>query len=493
MLNQVIFEETLIRITHRTEVLTTNKDTKGTLTADTLTWLENGEKHSLPLDDMVGAFIAEEQAKNEMAPFVVNAYPLITSKFSKKRKRVLREYKFACPDTEARSSWIEAIHNTLQGVPVDGKQTAAPRRLQILLNPMSGRKRARSIFQQVRPLFEKSYLHFTVTETTGAGHAQDIIQKMSLEEVDALVVVGGDGTIYEAINGLMGREDWKTAILTPIGAIPAGTSNGLCKTLLDISGEPYDPISAAFLIAKGKERPLDIVMTEQDGCRYYSVLSLSWAFVSDVDIESDRLRYLGSLKNDIYALMRIWSLRTYRGKFSFLPALDCNLLTQKECKPFDEMLDVRMEESEKKPETGSMDSVAKDQDEPEVSWLPQLNQPIPQDSGWQVIEDEFVVFWAMNVAWAADDIKAAPHAHLSDGTMDVLVLRQGISKWQLLCALLSSSNGNHISLPYVEYYKVRCFRLEPLTSQGILAVDGEQVDYSLVQMKVLRGLARILS
>ena len=347
------------------------------------------------------------------------------------------------------------------------KETAAPSRLHVLLNPMSGKRKARSIFQQVRPLLEKSYPQLRVTETTASGHAQKIVQDMDLSEVAGLVAIGGDGTIYEAINGLMSRADWQTAIKTPIGVIPAGTGNGLVKTLLEISGQAYDPIGAAFLIARGQQRPLDLVMIEQEGRRYYSALSLSWAFISDVDIESDRLRFLGSLKNDIYALLRIWNLRTYPGRFSFFPASEP---ARQVCKPF---LECSCCSSE-------------------MAALSDL-QPIAQDGRWQVLEGEFVVFWAMNVAWAAHNLKAAPHAHLSDGAIDVLVVRRGISKWQLLSAFLSSAKGGHICSPHVDYYKVRSFRLEPLTSRGILAVDGERVNYSPVQVQVLRGLARVFS
>ncbi|MGH2415372.1 MAG: hypothetical protein ACRDEA_17120, partial [Microcystaceae cyanobacterium] len=249
--------------------------------------------------------------------------------------------------------------------------------------------------------------------------------------------------------------------------IPAGTGNGLCKTILDISDEPYDPMSAAFLIAKGKTRPLDLILTQQNNSRYYSFLSLSWAFVSDVDIESNKLRFLGSLRNDIYALMRILSLRTYQGRLSFLPVANWKPSLETDCKPFDDC-----------PICSSLPHL------PHLSHLP----PHPSS---QTIEDEFIVFWAMNVSWASHSIKAAPHAHFSDGAMDLLIVRKGISKWQLLCAFLRTGNGEHVNLPYVEYYKVRSFRLQPLTKRGILAVDGEQVDYAPIQMEVLRGVARI--
>ncbi len=112
---------------------------------------------------------------------------------------------------------------------------------------------------------------------------------------------------------------------------------------------------------------------------------------------------------------------------------------------------------------------------------------------WQAIEDDFVLFWAMNISHATHDIKAAPQAHLSDGNMDVILVRRGISKLNLLLAFLKSAQGQHISLPGIEYYKVRRFRLEPKTCQGILAVDGEKVEYLPIQMEVKRGLARVMS
>ena len=145
--------------------------------------------------------------------------------------------------------------------------------------------------------------------------------------------------------------------------------------------------------------------------------------------------------------MRIISLRSYKGRFSFLPHSD---------------------------------------------WKHPLDQSKEWDGEWQVIEDEFILFWAMNTTWANHSMKAAPYAQLADGAMDVLLVRQGASRWELLSALLGCAKGEHIFLPCMEYYKVRCFRLEPLTDRGILAVDGEQVNYSPIEMKVIEGLARVM-
>ncbi|XP_066568884.1 sphingosine kinase 2 [Amia ocellicauda] len=53
--------------------------------------------------------------------------------------------------------------------------------------------------------------------------------------------------------------------------------------------------------------------------RLFSFLSVAWGFVSDVDIESERFRSLGSVRFTLGTLVRLASLRTYRGRLSYLP------------------------------------------------------------------------------------------------------------------------------------------------------------------------------
>lgn len=444
------FREELISFNDRAPLSRTKQQIAGILTGDRLIWLEKGEERVLPLADVVGASIPDTPKSLQEFSFVVSAYPLERlHPFSRKSRRTLREYKFSCPDLETRSRWVAAINNTLRGFPVD--TLVKPRHLQIFINPHSGKQKAEKIWQQVRLLLEKSQISFSVTTTTDKGETQALLRTLSLEKIDGLVAIGGDGTLYETIDGLMQRSDWKTAMAMPIGIIPAGTSNGLSKSLLEIAGEPYDALSAAFAIAKGKTQPLGLMLAKQDKRRYYSLLSLSWGFVSDVDIESDKWRYLGSLKNDLYALARMWHLRTYKGKFSFIPVPDWKTATRGEGIGGDRSA------------SGSSNC-----------------QPCEV-----MVEDEFVLLWAMNVPWAAHNMKATPYARLDDGAIDILVVRKGISRSQLLRAFLMLKKGEHIHLPYVEYYKVRAFRLEPLSDRGTLALDGEPIDYCPIEMEVL--------
>jgi sphingosine kinase len=419
----------------------------GFLTRDTLSWLQDGKTQGLALQDVVGVSEIEQGAK-PIACIVVYAYPVLKKdtldNALKKKQRALREYCFACPNLAVRSQWRQAINNTLSDQPIDAIDR--PRQLQIIINPTSGKNKAAQIFEQVRPLFDKSNLEYTVTKTSSAADTKSLVHSLDLANIDGLVIVGGDGTIHNTIAGIRSRPDWQKAIKTPLGIIPGGTGNGFCKTLLELSGEDYHPLNAAFLIAKGEQKACDLATVKQNNQQYHSFLSLAWGLISDADIESEKLKFLGSWRFDIYALILIVLLRTYRGKFSFIPHPDCNISPGK---------------------------------------------AISQQGGWKVIEAEFIFLWAMNVPWAAHDMNVTPHAQLSDGAMDVLIMRQGTSRLELLKALLRCGKGKHLDLPNMEYYKVLAFRLEPLTDKGILVVDGELVEYSPVEIEVVPKLLRV--
>ena len=435
MKNHVVFESKLGSYPEQANEL-------GILTKDFLFWQHEGIKQQLRLNDVVGTSLVNRGA-NDRATLMVLAYPKRqVGLLKKKTRRILQEYCFTCLDLATRSQWQLAINNTLLDKPVEA--VVKPRHLQVIINPTSGKKKAAQIFEAVRPLFDRSNLTYVVSQTKSLADTKNLVHNLNLFDIDGLVIVGGDGTIHDAIAGLMSRSDWEQAIKLPLGIIPGGTGNGLCKSLLELSGESYDPLNAAFLIIKGKQQSLDLATVKQHNLKYYSFLSLSWGLVSDVDIKSEKLKILGALRFDIYTLLLLGSLRTYRGRFSFIPHLDCKISSE---------------------------------------------QTIADRREWKVIEDEFIFIWGMNTAWAAHDMNVTPHAQINDGAMDVLVMRKEASRLEVLQALLRFGTGEHLDLPHMEYYKVTAFRLEPLTDKGILVVDGELVEYLPIEMEVIPRLA----
>lgn len=100
----------------------------------------------------------------------------------------------------------------------------------------------------------------------------------------------------------------------PIGIIPGGTADGLAKDLMAKSGESFGLEQACLLIIKGKTRMMDIVkiVTTSKPDPIYSFLSVAWCIVSDVDLESEKLRCLGDTRFTVWAILRVFKLRRYR-------------------------------------------------------------------------------------------------------------------------------------------------------------------------------------
>lgn len=110
--------------------------------------------------------------------------------------------------------------------------TGSNRSLMLVINPTAGKNRARdNLFMLIDYFFTHGY-HVTVFPTQAKGDACRYVAEYA-PQYDALVCVGGDGTLNEAVTGLMlcGPEERPR-----LGYIPAGTTNDFANTL-GISGD----------------------------------------------------------------------------------------------------------------------------------------------------------------------------------------------------------------------------------------------------------------
>ncbi|HVM02093.1 MAG TPA: diacylglycerol kinase family protein, partial [Acidimicrobiales bacterium] len=64
----------------------------------------------------------------------------------------------------------------------------------------------------------------TVAKTTARGHACDLAGEAAEDGVDAVVVLGGDGAVNEAANGLVGTS-------TALAPLPGGSTNVFARTI----------------------------------------------------------------------------------------------------------------------------------------------------------------------------------------------------------------------------------------------------------------------
>lgn len=87
--------------------------------------------------------------------------------------------------------------------------------ISVIFNPTAGGRRHRRL-QAVIALLQGSGCVVTLHPTTGQGDAESLAREV--KGGDVIVAAGGDGTINEVVNGLVGRD-------TPLALLPMGTAN----------------------------------------------------------------------------------------------------------------------------------------------------------------------------------------------------------------------------------------------------------------------------
>ena len=87
----------------------------------------------------------------------------------------------------------------------------------------------------------ESRVRLTVEHTNHRGHAVEIAEAAARDGVDLIIVHGGDGTVNEVVNGLLGRPGPLPLGHVPaVAVVPGGSANVFARTL----GIPNDPVDA---------------------------------------------------------------------------------------------------------------------------------------------------------------------------------------------------------------------------------------------------------
>jgi diacylglycerol kinase (ATP) len=110
----------------------------------------------------------------------------------------------------------------------------------IVFNPVAGRRRA-ALLWRVLDILVAHGVRVDLAETHCAGHAEALARDAAQRGERMVVAAGGDGTIAEVANGLMGSA-------ARLGIIPLGTANVLAHELR----LPFAPKSVAAALAFGR-------------------------------------------------------------------------------------------------------------------------------------------------------------------------------------------------------------------------------------------------
>ena len=121
--------------------------------------------------------------------------------------------------------------------------------VQFILNPTAGKGRTLKVLDKLTDYLKVRSVEYAVHFTQRAGHATEIARKLSQAPSD-LVVIGGDGTVSEVLNGIDRFEN------VALGIIPCGTGNDFAASANLPVMEPKD---AMELILSGTPRYTDFI------------------------------------------------------------------------------------------------------------------------------------------------------------------------------------------------------------------------------------------
>jgi diacylglycerol kinase (ATP) len=138
-------------------------------------------------------------------------------------------------------------------------RSSAPVRWLAILNPAAGRGRAARRWPALARALDRHGVAWELRTTAAAGDGERIAREARLAGQRHFLAVGGDGTLHEIANGLIGGERCVLAVA------PLGTGNDWARGL----NSPSEPGAIARMLAAGRLRRVDAGRIEytDDGAR----------------------------------------------------------------------------------------------------------------------------------------------------------------------------------------------------------------------------------
>jgi len=147
----------------------------------------------------------------------------------------------------------------------------------VILNPAANRGDMAHYREVVRNRTEREHAEYI--ETTRQGEAK-ILAGRAAEEGRPVVIVGGDGSIHEVVNGIL-----STGRRVPLGIVAAGTGNDYAWNTLQL---PHDPIEAIERAFTGRLVDADAGIVNKE----YFANSLSVGLDANIAVAAERMKTL---------------------------------------------------------------------------------------------------------------------------------------------------------------------------------------------------------
>lgn len=168
-------------------------------------------------------------------------------------------------------------------------------KVMLIINPSSGKGTGKKIQSGLEKALSASFDDVETRFTEGKGDAKKWAREASDEGYEAVVVVGGDGTVNEGISGIA-----ETDSTIKFGFIPLGTANDLARAL----GISLKPQEAAKDLANFKTRKIDIAkINDQYFCNVAAIGSIPTAVMETSSEDKSKFGFFAYVRDSMRAVL----------------------------------------------------------------------------------------------------------------------------------------------------------------------------------------------
>jgi YegS/Rv2252/BmrU family lipid kinase len=170
---------------------------------------------------------------------------------------------------------------------------------------VAGGGRARRLRAEIERELAARRIAFSLEQTEGPGHARELARAAAVRDASVIVAAGGDGTVHEVVNGLLGAAA-ELPRLPTLGVLPIGTGNDFVKAIHPRAARArtYRALDAALV------RRFDVGRAEWDGQIEYFVNGMGTGVDVEVVRRIGRLPPLPGVLR--YLIAAVQALRGFR-------------------------------------------------------------------------------------------------------------------------------------------------------------------------------------
>ena len=179
---------------------------------------------------------------------------------------------------------------------------------QLFINPAAGRWKGKKLASKIRNYLHQQGLTSKATFSRAPGDLIVRVKQACLEGCETVIIVGGDGSIYEAVNGIMLAEEAKHGLIehpasTKLGIIPVGTGNDFIKA----AKIPNDWKKACELLLNSTSHLVDVAeLRVGENKKSFFVNNIGSGFDAACGVTATKIPLLkGKI---VYVLALIWQV-----------------------------------------------------------------------------------------------------------------------------------------------------------------------------------------